>query len=292
MDSRHLILKNNCNEFILANLIRYNLLLNIQNIPVVALRLYTQPPPTIRNRLIEIYPTLEAFQSALMATTQDEFRVIDTIIRENDKQGIMSLLRSLDYIDEQYNYNESWTVNREYIYLHVIFGKGHYRYLILKHLLGCEITGLHPKNALYGVTTERDKNILNHLNSINIALFIALYIVIQQIFSDGNHRSALYFLTLVLRIKNDKINELFDSVIPTDEQINELNHLYEHYYSMIQLISFNKINVRVESDVYMFHLLEPMVITMKHNYEHLSRVSSKISTSHYLYRFFIAPSFL
>jgi hypothetical protein len=180
MDSKPVISKHK----LLLEIILYNMNLQMNQLPVIVNRF-------IRNHSLVVEDVNEYIHQINLAL-KEEMIVIKSLSTDE-------LIDA--YLSETMIYSDSTSyhvITKQFIFVKIVFGKGIQRLHLLRSLLFDNHFG-------------NDKNILS--NGI-VGIYVMLAIVMYQFFSDGNHRTALYLLELVLSTKGQRMCLLRSHLFP------------------------------------------------------------------------------
>lgn len=152
--------------------------------------------PVIVNRFIRN-------QLLVVEDVDDYIHQINTALKEEMiMMKELSTDESIDvYLSDIMIYSDSASyhiISKQFVFVNIVFGKGIQRLHLLRSLL-------------FDNHFENENDILS--NGI-VGIYVMLTIVMYQFFSDGNHRTALYLLELVLLTKGQRMCLLRSHLFP------------------------------------------------------------------------------
>lgn len=159
---------------LLLEIILYNMNLQMTQLPIIVNRL-------IRNNHLVI-ENIDDYLHQIRITLQEEMIGMKKLTTDDSIQDYFARISILSD-------NTSFQlISTHFIYVHLVFGKGIQRFHLLHSLIFHNHYGLEMDIFSHGV----------------VGVYVMINIVMYQFFSDGNHRTSLYLLELLLSTKTSR----------------------------------------------------------------------------------------
>jgi hypothetical protein len=230
-----------------------------------------------KKRLCSRQTTLKPddFEHRLKTEIERELHTLDELLASSD-QFFTEYMNYVEHIQPVCDENRATLIDRDYLYQNLVFGKGIYRFVILRHCLGI-YTHLSEKGKVF----QRD-DLFNHPTA---GIFVCIYMVIQQLFTDGNHRTAHYLLQLILATKNGQSQRELE-IRFSPEEMREMNDFHKEFLinGFIRILSFPLTYRHVD---HFPDFIETIYLCLNQNYDSNQKRITTIPKRHYLYRCFM-----